>query len=78
MLACGVRESPLGGVKESGIGRVNGELALRGFCHAGSIVVNRFGGKAEATWYPDSRDKFKLLQRMVRLVWGTPVGRFLS
>ena len=45
MLTYGIPESPFGGVKESGIGRVNGELGLKGYCHVQSIVVDRFGAK---------------------------------
>ena len=42
------------------------------------ILVNRFGGKTEPMWYPYSARKLKLVQRVMRFVWGTPLGRFLS
>ncbi len=78
MVSYAVTESPFGGRKDSGIGRVNGELGLKSYCHEQSILVDRFGGKSEALWYPYSLRKLKLFQRVMRLVWGTPLGRFLS
>ena len=54
MLTYGVTESPFGGVKESGIGRVNGEQGLRGYCRMQSILIDRFGGKTEPLWFPYS------------------------
>jgi len=73
-----VTESPFGGTKESGIGRVNGGQALRAYCHTRSIVVDRFGSGTGAVWYPYTQGKLKRFQRVVRFVWGTPLGRFLS
>jgi acyl-CoA reductase-like NAD-dependent aldehyde dehydrogenase len=78
MLTYGVTESPFGGTKESGIGRVNGGQALRAYCHTRSIVVDRFGSGTGAVWYPYTQGKLKRFQRVVRFVWGTPLGRFLS
>ncbi len=78
MLTYGATESPFGGVKESGIGQVNGESGLRGFCHAQSIISDRFGAKNEFLWYPYSTKKLIWLQRVMRWMWGTPLGRLLS
>src|SRR5262245_21815981 len=78
MLTYGVTESPFGGVKQSGIGRVNGELGLQGYCRVQSILVDRFGGKTEPLWYPYSARKLRLLQRALRMIWGTSFGRWLS
>ncbi|HVH17343.1 MAG TPA: aldehyde dehydrogenase family protein, partial [Myxococcota bacterium] len=78
MLTYGVTESPFGGVKQSGIGRVNGELGLQGYCRVQSILVDRFGGKTEPLWYPYSARKLRLLRRALRLIWGTSFGRLLS
>lgn len=78
MLTYGATESPFGGVKESGIGQVNGENGLRSFCHAQSIMSDRFGAKNEFLWYPYSGKKLAWLQRVLRWVWGTPLGRLLS
>jgi succinate-semialdehyde dehydrogenase/glutarate-semialdehyde dehydrogenase len=78
MLTYGVTESPFGGVKQSGIGRVNGEIGLRGYCRVQSILVDRFGGKTEPLWYPYSGRKVRVLERALRAIWGTSLGRWLS
>ncbi len=78
MITYGVTESPFGGVKDSGIGQVNGEIGLRSYCHAQSIVIDRFGGKSEVLWYPYTARKRRLIKRMMNLVWGTWLGRLLS
>jgi acyl-CoA reductase-like NAD-dependent aldehyde dehydrogenase len=78
MVTYGVTESPFGGLKESGIGKVNGEIGLRSYCDAQSIVVDRFGGKREFLWYPHSARKLKVVKRMMAALWGTSLGRWLS
>jgi acyl-CoA reductase-like NAD-dependent aldehyde dehydrogenase len=78
MLTYGITESPFGGVKESGIGQVNGEIGLRSFCHAQSILIDRFGAKSELLWYPYTTKKTNLLRGLMRILWGTPLGRLLS
>jgi acyl-CoA reductase-like NAD-dependent aldehyde dehydrogenase len=78
MLTYGVPESPFGGVKESGIGRVNGEMGLRSYCNTQSILIDRMGAKNEALWYPYSARKLSLIQRAIKVLWGTSLGRLLS
>jgi succinate-semialdehyde dehydrogenase/glutarate-semialdehyde dehydrogenase len=78
MLTYGTAEAPFGGRRESGIGQVNGEVGLRSYSHAQSIMVDRFGGKTESLWFPYTARKARLLRRMMRFLWGTPLGRFLS
>jgi acyl-CoA reductase-like NAD-dependent aldehyde dehydrogenase len=78
MLTYGITESPFGGRKDSGIGQVNGEIGLRSYCYAQSIAVDRFGARNEFLWFPYTARKAKLLRRMMRLLWGSPLGRFLS
>jgi acyl-CoA reductase-like NAD-dependent aldehyde dehydrogenase len=73
-----VAESPFGGTKDSGIGRVNGEQGLKSFCRIQSIVIDRMGGKSEPLWYPYTTRKTKMVKRIMRLLWGTPLGRWLS
>ena len=43
---------PMGGWKESGIGYRHGEPGIKKFCRTESLVITRFGGKREPTWYP--------------------------
>jgi succinate-semialdehyde dehydrogenase/glutarate-semialdehyde dehydrogenase len=74
----GAHEAPFGGRKHSGVGQVNGEVGLRGFCFAQPILVDRFGGRQAAAHYPYSFAKDAGMQRLIRLLWGTPLGRWLS
>jgi succinate-semialdehyde dehydrogenase/glutarate-semialdehyde dehydrogenase len=74
----GAVEAPFGGRKASGVGQVNGEIGLRGYCHALPIVIDRFGTKEEHVWYPYTADKEKVLQRIMKWVWGTPIGKWMS
>jgi acyl-CoA reductase-like NAD-dependent aldehyde dehydrogenase len=78
MITYGIPESPFGGVKQSGLGRVNGELGLKSYCQVQSIVVDRFGPKSELLWFPYDAAKGRWLRRAMRAVWGTPLGRWLS
>jgi acyl-CoA reductase-like NAD-dependent aldehyde dehydrogenase len=78
MLTYGVAEAPFGGRKDSGVGQVNGEIGLRSYCHAQSILIDRFGAKNEFLWFPYTRRKGRLLRRALGWVWGTPLGRWLS
>ena len=78
MITYGVTESPFGGVKESGLGRVNGEAGLQGFSQLQSILVDRFGGRSEFLWYPYTARKLRFLKRALRTVWGGALGRLLS
>jgi succinate-semialdehyde dehydrogenase/glutarate-semialdehyde dehydrogenase len=74
----GVQEAPFGGVKQSGVGQVNGETGLKGYCHALPIIVDRFGGKQTAGHYPYSTKKDQGMQKFMRLQWGTALGRWLA
>ncbi len=78
MVTYGVTEAPFGGVKDSGIGKVNGELGLKSYCRVQSILIHRFGGKSEPLWFPYSAGKLKMLGRMLRFIWGSSLGRLLS
>ncbi len=78
MVTYGVTESPFGGTKESGIGRVNGELGLKGFCQTRSILIDRLGWKSEPTWFPYSARKTNAFRRVMRVLWGTSLGKLLS
>jgi succinate-semialdehyde dehydrogenase/glutarate-semialdehyde dehydrogenase len=70
----GALEAPFGGRKSSGVGQVNGATGLRGYCYATPVVLDRFGLDEEAIWYPYTADKGRFLQRLIRWVWGTPLG----
>jgi succinate-semialdehyde dehydrogenase/glutarate-semialdehyde dehydrogenase len=74
----GVTEAPFGGRKASGVGQVNGDAGLKSYCFAQPIVLDRFGTKEEQVWYPYTSEKTKLLQKLMKWVWGTPLGRMMS
>lgn len=74
----GAPEAPFGGVKNSGVGQVNGEVGLRGYCHAMPIIIDRFGGKNLPAAYPYGKDKVEGLQKLMNFLWRTPIGRWLS
>ncbi len=66
----GALEVPFGGRRASGVGHVNGESGLRGFCHAMPILSDRFGLKEEMVWYPYTDKKLSDMQGAVRWVFG--------
>lgn len=71
----GIPEAPFGGRKDSGVGQANGEIGVKGFCHAQPIVIDRFGGKQTAAQYPYSRAGEKTMQRIIRAIWGKGIRR---
>jgi succinate-semialdehyde dehydrogenase/glutarate-semialdehyde dehydrogenase len=74
----GATEAPFGGRKASGVGQVNGETGLKGYCYATPIVIDRFQRPEEHIWYPYTAEKGRMLQKVIRLIWGTPIGRWLA
>jgi len=74
----GAPEAPFGGRKNSGIGQVNGEIGLRGYCHAQPILFDRFGGRVTIQGYPYSFKKDALFRTVMKLLWKNPIGRWIS
>ena len=77
-MSYGVPAAPFGGRKESGIGQVNGETGVRGYCHAMPILIDRFGGKELPSGYPYTQKKAEGMKKLMNFLWNTPVGRWLS
>jgi len=77
-LTYGVPEAPFGGRKESGVGHVNGDATIRGYCHELPILIDRFGGRQARSTYPYSFKRDAGLQRLIRLLFGNPIGRWLG
>jgi acyl-CoA reductase-like NAD-dependent aldehyde dehydrogenase len=75
MAAMGV---PMGGWKQSGIGFRHGEYGIKKYCRAESIVVTRFGGKREPNWYPYTRSRRGLVDRVSRAVSARDLKRRLG
>jgi acyl-CoA reductase-like NAD-dependent aldehyde dehydrogenase len=78
MVTYAATESPFGGVNDSGIGRVNGEIGLKGYCHVQSIVLPRFGIRAQAFGYPYKTSMVKQMKRVIKLLYRSPLGKLLG
>ena len=76
MLAIGV---PMGGWKQSGIGFRHGEYGIKKYCRPESIVVTRFSGKSEPSWYPYTKSRQNLVKRAGKAIaardWKRRLGR---
>ena len=59
---------PMGGWKESGIGYRHGAQGISKYCRTESLVITRFGGKREPTWYPYTRSRRGLVGRLAALI----------
>jgi acyl-CoA reductase-like NAD-dependent aldehyde dehydrogenase len=57
---------PMGGWKDSGIGYRHGEPGIKKYCRTESVVITRFGGKREPSWYPYTRSRRGLVSRVAR------------
>lgn len=77
-LTYGLLEAPFGGQKQSGIGQVNGQLGLRGYCHAEPIIADRAGGRRVLSHYPYSLGSDLRMKRLLRIWFGTPLARWFS
>jgi betaine-aldehyde dehydrogenase len=58
---------PMGGWKESGIGFRHGEPGIKKYCRPESLVVTRFSGKREPSWYPYTRARRGFVNRVARV-----------
>jgi len=58
---------PMGGWKDSGIGFRHGEPGIKKYCRSESLVITRFAGKREPTWYPYTRSRRGLINRLMPL-----------
>jgi hypothetical protein len=47
-------------------------------CHTRSLLIDRFGMRREAIWFPYTARKTAWLKRILRTVWGTSLGRWLA
>jgi succinate-semialdehyde dehydrogenase/glutarate-semialdehyde dehydrogenase len=74
----GVPEAPFGGVKASGVGQVNGAQGIRGYCHVHPIISDRKGKGPIQGGYPYTRKGEDGMQKFIRFLWGTPIGRWLA
>jgi succinate-semialdehyde dehydrogenase/glutarate-semialdehyde dehydrogenase len=68
----GIPEAPFGGLKESGVGQVNGEVGIRGYCHLHPIILDT--AKKAQGGYPYTAESAAGLQKFVKFAFG---NRFL-
>ena len=70
----GVAEAPFGGVKASGVGQVNGEVGIRGYCHVHPVIIDTSKSSKGMGGYPYTIEGAKGMQGAVRKMFG---NRFL-
>lgn len=71
----GIPEAPFGGVKASGVGQVNGEIGIRGYCHVHPVIVDTT--KKAQGGYPYTEESAAGMQKLVRTVFGNRLLRWL-
>lgn len=65
-----VQSAPFGGVRISGLGKINGREGLRACCQQKTVVSDRFPIHAAMSLYPVQPATFPLLKQAVALLYG--------
>jgi hypothetical protein len=68
----------MGGWKQSGIGARHGEYGIKKYCRAESIVITRFSGKREPTWFPYTKGRRGLVDRISKAFGARDLKRRLG
>ena len=76
-LSYGINEVPFGGVKDSGMGSVNGKDGIRGYCHAMPIIIERFR-KGPISHYPYSKKTLVQMRGFLSLFKNKLLRRILG
>ena len=71
-------DAPLGGLKESGLGKRHGAPGIRRFCHEQVIITDRFGLKRELIWYPYTAQTERLLLRALGALFSNRLSQKLK
>ncbi len=74
----GVPSAPFGGVKNSGVGLVNGDVGVRGYCQAKPIVIERRPKSAMQNAYPKTASQVEGMKKFASWLWGSTPGRVIS
>jgi acyl-CoA reductase-like NAD-dependent aldehyde dehydrogenase len=64
-----IPEVSMGGIKESGVGHRHGAEGIRKFCQEQTLVIDRFGLKKEALWYPGFKNRARVFRRLLNLLF---------
>lgn len=78
MLTEGNPALPFGGVGESGFGRFKGEAGLHAFSNLKSVLIDKDSRKIEANWFPYTREKYELFDRLTAAQFGDGVRSFVA
>ena len=72
IVSYGAPETPWGGVKQSGIGRIHwGAAGIREYCQPRHIMSERFRPlRKELWWFPSKNGSYARMLRIMRLMWG--------
>lgn len=66
----GAAETPFGGIKHSGFGRIHGEDALRALCETRHVFTSRIpDAKTDPFWFPYSGKSFKWQMKILRALY---------
>jgi acyl-CoA reductase-like NAD-dependent aldehyde dehydrogenase len=63
-------EVAFGGAKQSGIGARHSADGIKKYCQSQALLITRFAPKREMHFFPHSRRKTKLLERLIVLLYG--------
>ncbi|MEK9649409.1 MAG: aldehyde dehydrogenase family protein [Gammaproteobacteria bacterium] len=72
-MSYGLNEVPFGGLKESGLGFVNGKEGFRSYCHAMPIVI----GKKPSSVYPYTEKSYRQLEQAIKIFFDNKFFRKL-
>ncbi len=64
-----IPDAPMGGIKDSGLGRRHGAEGIRKYCHQKTILKDRLGLKSEFNWFPTSKRKVAILKNGLNLLF---------
>ncbi|MFQ5683394.1 MAG: succinic semialdehyde dehydrogenase [Candidatus Binatia bacterium] len=64
-----IPDAPMGGIKESGLGRRHGAEGIRKYCRQKTIVTDRLRLKREFSWFPTTHRKTAFLRRGLSLLF---------
>ncbi|MCL1127216.1 aldehyde dehydrogenase family protein [Shewanella surugensis] len=78
MLTEGNPNLPFGGTKQSGFGRVKGSEGLLGMTYSKAILIDKQSKNIEANWYPYTRQKYQLFDKLMMAMYGTGLKRWLD